>query len=205
MLLEIGGLQLLPRTIGIVIGGYGAGGAIFQALFFAKVVRRFGERRIFITAIATYLPVFIILPVANLAARHLGQQSIVVWALVGLVVTMMALNDIAFGTSRTRLLRLCAFTDCHALPSSGTIFMYITSSAPNKRSLGATNGLSQTSVSIARAVGPALATSLFSFSVQMNLLGGYAVYAFFAALSCFAVVLSTRLPEKVWDDQTTSN
>ncbi len=97
MPLEIGGLQLPPRTIGIVIGGYGAGGAIFQALFFAKVVRRFGERRIFITAIATYLPVFVILPVANIAARHLGQGSVVVWALVGLVVTTMALNDIAFG------------------------------------------------------------------------------------------------------------
>lgn len=84
--------------------------------------------------------------------------------------------------------------------------MYITSSAPNKRSLGATNGLSQTTVSIARAVGPALATSLFSFSVEKNLLGGYAVYAFYATLSCFAVALSTRLPEKVWDDQSlTSN
>lgn len=83
--------------------------------------------------------------------------------------------------------------------------MYITASAPNKRSLGATNGLSQTTVSIARAIGPALATSLFSFSVEMNLLGGYAVYAFFASLSCFAIVLSTHLPEKVWDDHTTSN
>ena len=77
--------------------------------------------------------------------------------------------------------------------------MFIIASAPNKRSLGATNGLSQTTVSIARAIGPALSTSLFSYSVEKNLLKGYAVYVIFATLSCFALRLATRLPEKVWD------
>lgn len=78
--------------------------------------------------------------------------------------------------------------------------MYITTSAPNKRSLGATNGLSQTTVSIARAIGPALSTSLFSVSVQKNILGGFGVYAIFTTLSCFALFLASRLPEKVWDE-----
>lgn len=78
--------------------------------------------------------------------------------------------------------------------------MYVTASAPNKRSLGATNGISQTSVSIARAIGPALSTSLFSLSVSRNLLGGYAVYAIFFVLSCVALPLAVRLPTKVWDE-----
>lgn len=77
--------------------------------------------------------------------------------------------------------------------------MYITTSAPNQRSLGATNGLSQTIVSIARAIGPALSTSLFSYSVQMNVLHGYGVYAIFAALSALALYLATLLPERTWD------
>lgn len=82
--------------------------------------------------------------------------------------------------------------------------MFITTSAPNQRSLGATNGLSQTTVSIARAIGPALSTSLFSYSVEMNLLGGYAVYVIFAILSYFALRLATCLPEKVWDWEDSS-
>lgn len=79
--------------------------------------------------------------------------------------------------------------------------MYVTSSAPNKRSLGATNGLSQTTVSIARAIGPALSTSMFSFSVEHNILGGYGVYAALIVLSLAAMFVAVQLPQRVWDDK----
>jgi MFS family permease len=79
-------------------------------------------------------------------------------------------------------------------PVVGCIFMYITASAPNKRSLGATNGLSQMAVSISRAVGPALSTSLFSFSVQHNILRGYGVYLLLSILVLLALVLASLLP-----------
>ena len=83
---------------------------------------------------------------------------------------------------------------------AGCIFLYLTAAAPNKRSLGATNGLAQTTSAIARSIGPAAATSLYSFSVQHNLLGGYAVYAVLLTLSIFAVLLSLRLPDEVWPE-----
>lgn len=83
--------------------------------------------------------------------------------------------------------------------ASGAIFMFVTASAP-KSSRGSVHGLSQTSVALARAIGPALSTSLFSLSVQHNLLSGYMVYLFFFVLSGFALVLAGRLPEEVWDD-----
>ena len=82
----------------------------------------------------------------------------------------------------------------------GCIFMYVTASAPDMRSLGATNGLSQTTASIACAVGPAMASSLYSASVQHNLLGGYAVYVIMFVLSCFAVLLAQQLPPEVWPE-----
>lgn len=82
----------------------------------------------------------------------------------------------------------------------GSIFMYVTASAPDRRSLGATNGLSQATVSIARAVGPVMASSLYSVSVQHNLLGGYAVYAIMFVLSCFAVLLAQYLPAEAWPE-----
>jgi hypothetical protein len=82
--------------------------------------------------------------------------------------------------------------------------MFITASSPNKRSLGATNGLSQTTVSIARAIGPAMSTSLFSLSVQRNLLGGYAVYAILFGLSSLAMLLAVQLPHEMWEESDDS-
>jgi predicted membrane protein len=80
------------------------------------------------------------------------------------------------------------------------IFIYITASAPSKRSLGAVNGLSQTTVSTVRAIAPALATSLFSLSVERNILGGYAVYAILLVLSVFGLLLATQLPHEMWKE-----
>jgi hypothetical protein len=83
---------------------------------------------------------------------------------------------------------------------TGAIFIFVTSSAPNKRSLGATNGLSQTLVSSARAIAPAVATGMFSLSVENNYLGGYAVYVFWILLACMALLVAVKLPEKAWDE-----
>ena len=55
-------------------------------------------------------------------------------------------------------------------------------------------------VSIARAIGPALATSLFSFSVDRDILGGYALYLILFPLSCVALLPAVRLPVKPWDE-----
>lgn len=77
--------------------------------------------------------------------------------------------------------------------------MYITVSAPAS-SRGTVNGISQTTASISRAIGPALATSLFSFSVEHNILSGYAVYALFFLLSALALSIGRRLPDGVWEE-----
>lgn len=80
------------------------------------------------------------------------------------------------------------------------IFIYITASVPSKRSLGAVNGLSQTTVSIARAIGPALATSLYSLSMEHKILGGYAVYAILFMLSILGLILAAQLPYEMWKE-----
>ena len=67
--------------------------------------------------------------------------------------------------------------------------MYVTEAAPSRSLLGATNGLVQTTASVARAVGPALSTSLYSFSVQHDV---YAVFAFFAILSMSVAIQLPR-------------
>ncbi|KAF8875925.1 major facilitator superfamily domain-containing protein [Infundibulicybe gibba] len=182
MPIHIGGLGFKPSTIGYIMGSYGAGNGIFQALFFARTVRRFGERRLFIWGIVSFMPIFLLFPVMSFIARRSGVNS-TVWLIIAVMLTLMIFMDVAYGC----------------------IFLYVTASSPNKRSLGATNGLSQMGVSLARAIGPVLATSLFSLSVERNMLGGYAVYAILFCISCLAISLAVLLPEKVWEERDDDN
>ncbi|KAK2462968.1 hypothetical protein APHAL10511_005020 [Amanita phalloides] len=177
MPIELGGLGFTPMVIGYVLGAAGAYTAIFQLLFFARLIRRFGERKLFAAGMLTFCINSIMFPLTSIIARRTG----VTWTvscLLALSLSLYPIKDMCYSC----------------------IFIYITASSPNKNSLGTTNGISQTTVSIARAIGPALATSLFSFSVDKNILDGYAVYAILFVLSCLALLPALRLPAKPWDD-----
>jgi hypothetical protein len=76
--------------------------------------------------------------------------------------------------------------------------MYISSAVPNKRSLGAANGLGQTVTSIQSAVGPAAAGWLFAFSLTHNVLGGNFAYVVLLGVVFFALGVSTQLPRNAW-------
>jgi len=84
-------------------------------------------------------------------------------------------------------------------PIAGTIFVFITASAPSKNILGAINGLGQTTASMTRAFGPALATSLFAFSKEYNVLHGNASYVILIMLGGALCWLGLRLPDEVED------
>jgi MFS family permease len=75
--------------------------------------------------------------------------------------------------------------------------MYITAASPNKRSLGATNGLAQTLVSIGRIATPVLASSLLSFSIQHHIAWGYAAYIALVFLAIGGICLASQLPNKL--------
>ncbi|KAG2155855.1 MFS general substrate transporter [Suillus bovinus] len=81
----------------------------------------------------------------------------------------------------------------------GIILVFIRMSAPTDEVLGTINGLGQTSVAVARAVGPALATSLFAASKQHNLLGGNAVFVVLIVLGGGLRWLASQLPDDVRD------
>nr|GAT52472.1 major facilitator superfamily multidrug-resistance DHA1 sub-family [Mycena chlorophos] len=182
MPITLGGLGLDPPKIGILLSIYGLATGSFNLLFFARIVRRLGEKKTFQLAMSMPAAIFILFPVISLIARvtSAGEEYRLWWGiyvLLGCVGMLGAVMDLAFGA----------------------IFMFVTACAP-KSSRGTVNGLAQTTVSLSRALGPALVTSLFSFSLQMELLGGYFVYLVFLLLSCGAMMLAARLPEEVWDD-----
>jgi len=77
MAFDIGGLDLDPPKIGYSIGSYGsygAGSAVFQAFYFAHIVRYFDEKRILAAAISTFFPILSPFPVINLIARSNGKN-----------------------------------------------------------------------------------------------------------------------------------
>ena len=73
--------------------------------------------------------------------------------------------------------------------------MFVTRATPNKQSLGSVNGLSQSFTSAARAVGPALTTSLFAISKEYNVLGGNLIYVVLLMLATILTLLSRRLSD----------
>jgi hypothetical protein len=83
-------------------------------------------------------------------------------------------------------------------PAQATVYLYVSSAAPNKRSLGAADGLSQVATSIQSAVGPAAADWLFAFSPTHNVLGGNLAYVVRVGVVCVGLGVSTQLPRNTW-------
>ncbi|KAN0136084.1 major facilitator superfamily [Lactarius tabidus] len=137
---EFGGLNLSPASIGLRLSVYGGMNGIFQFAFFSYLIRRFGLRNVFISSIIACAVIYIIFPFENLALRVAAGDSsnTVVWLLVILQLSALCLSEMGYPT----------------------VYLYISSAVPNKRSLGAANGLAQVATSIQSAVGPAAADSL---------------------------------------------
>lgn len=169
--IELGGLGFDPVTIGLWMGAFGIVNGVLQTMIFAPLVNKFGPKTVFRFCEASFIPIFALFPITNIVARQYGINWLV-WFLLTCSLLLGVFMDMTFGC----------------------ILMFITAAAPNKRSLGATNGLAQMTASIVRAIGPATSTSLFAYSVQHKLMGGYAVYAVLVTMSVFAARIASRLP-----------
>lgn len=96
MPVEIGGLGFSPPTIGYLWGCYGAVTGIFNIFFFAKILRRFGEKRIFFAGMTVFAPCFMLMPIMSLCARQWGVGPLV-WCLIIIVLSMLVFMDMAYG------------------------------------------------------------------------------------------------------------
>jgi MFS family permease len=173
--IEYGGLGLTPASIGLWMSAYGCVSAVSQFAFFPPVVARFGPGRLVFASVGAFGLLYALFPFENMLARGTATAA-AVWPLIVLQLISMAVSDMGFTS----------------------VFMFVSSAAPNKRSLGAMNGLAQTIVSTQRAVGPAAAASLFAFSLQNNVLGGQFAYAVLLALACVGLYVASQLPRNTW-------
>lgn len=69
----------------------------------------------------------------------------------------------------------------------------------SQRALGSVHGVGQTGASLARALGPAMSTSLFAFTLQNDWMGGLGVYVVLITISLSGLPLACKLPEKAWE------
>ncbi|KAG0699250.1 major facilitator superfamily domain-containing protein [Suillus ampliporus] len=172
--IELGGLGFDPVTIGFWMGAFGIVNGVLQTMIFAPLVNKFGLKAVFQFCEACFIPIFALFPITNIIARQYGINWLV-WLSLTCSLTLAIFMDMTFSC----------------------ILMFITAAAPDKRSLGATNGLAQMTASIVRAIGPVMSTSMFAYSVQHNLMGGYAVYAILMTMSVFAVWFAAKLPGSI--------
>ncbi|KAJ8688845.1 hypothetical protein PTI98_013590 [Pleurotus ostreatus] len=171
--LALGGLGWPPARIGRLLAAWGILNGLFTAGCFARIHARWGTKRVFVWGLASAIPVFALFPLISGAARRAGTGT------GGLVHGLVLLQVVvSLGLSL----------------SYGAIFIFISSAAPSRQSLGAVNGLSQVVVSIMRAVGPAAANSLFSVSITSGWFGGQLVYVILVASTGVALLVSAMLP-----------
>ncbi|KAG1858642.1 MFS multidrug-resistance DHA1 sub-family [Suillus tomentosus] len=176
--IELGGLSLDPPRIGALLAAQGLVHGISQSLFYARLHYRFGARAIHITGVSSGIPTIILFPVINALARAHGIGMAVWLCVAAQLMLTMSLN-------------MCY--PCIAL--------FIRAAAPNRASLGATNGIAQMAASVARIIGPASAASVFSYSIQEGH-DAWLIYYFLIAMAFLAVGTALFLPRglSVWED-----
>lgn len=199
----LGGLGLSPQAIGAILSVYGITNGTLQILTFSRAVDYLGAKKIYVYGMTAALPVFALMPITNLAAREEGL-GVTVWSLLALQCFISIAVNFCYGALRPRSISLAAF---FLIGCIGSVFIFITASSPNKASLGSVNGLAQMSVSVMRAIGPAMANSIFSLSIDEShhLMGGMFIYLFLACLAVIALGGAMLLPPQVWKDDESSS
>ena len=104
--IELGGLGFSPMVIGYTLGALGIWRALFSMLLFARLLRRFGERRLIIAGTLTFSINFIMLPLINIVGRQAGVTWLV-WCLLTFSLSLVAMTDLCYSKSELKGKRSC--------------------------------------------------------------------------------------------------
>ncbi|KAF8756402.1 MFS general substrate transporter [Rhizoctonia solani] len=158
----VGGLGMQPATIGLVLALQGIVTGAATALLVPRMQRWFGMRMTYRCGVWLYLGQIWLFPAMHYAVKLNLGGGMGVWVLIGLYTIISCASPISF----------CC------------LLLFISAASPNPLCLGATNGLAQTSASVMRAIGPALATSLFALSANS---GSSLVYISLSAVTALCI------------------
>ena len=109
---ESGGLGMNPATIGLWMGGYGLTNGVFQFVALPRIIGRFGPRRVFITSILCYVPIYMMFPFENLALRHSSRGLfLTAGLLIMLQLTATSFAFMGLGKQLNNLSMWCVVAD----------------------------------------------------------------------------------------------
>ncbi|KAF8731255.1 hypothetical protein AX14_004992 [Amanita brunnescens Koide BX004] len=166
-----GGPGLPPATIGMLLTISGVLNAVLRLTYMSQILRVCGPRKTHLAGLIFTFFGFATFPVLSLAARREFDTLVRALALFQAIIPVgMSFSNVA-------------------------ISLFIATSSPNKASIGATNGISQVTVSIFRAIGPAAVNSLYSISLARGYMGGFMVYYVLMLITAFSFWLGTLLPK----------
>jgi hypothetical protein len=95
--IRYGGLGFSPPLVGLCLGAFGLFSGLYQATIFAPVYNRFGTKRIFVTSVVTFIPMFTLFPLMNLSARRNGVNA-VTWVELTLQMILYVIMDMGFSS-----------------------------------------------------------------------------------------------------------
>ncbi|KAG2363838.1 MFS multidrug-resistance DHA1 sub-family [Suillus spraguei] len=176
--IELGGLSLDPPRIGAIFAASAFVCYTTQILFYARLHDHFGAYTILMTGLCSGIPIVILFPVTNALARAHGMGW-AVWLAIAIQHMLMVILDMSYAS----------------------MVSFIRASAPNRASIGATNGVIQLVAGGARMVASACAGAVFSYSMQ-NGHDAWLVYYFFMTMIFLAIGTSLFLPRdpRLWEE-----
>ncbi|EJC99920.1 MFS general substrate transporter [Fomitiporia mediterranea MF3/22] len=115
---SLGGLGIPPHTIGIFLSCFGIANGFFQVGFFARLVKRLGNKRVYLIGITASIPIFALFPVMSAVVhaedRMKSREDSVPTKLSGVLIFLV-------------LLQLClalGISMCY-----GSVYIFITAAA----------------------------------------------------------------------------
>lgn len=188
-----GGLSLNPATIGLILGVVGILIGLIQAVFFSKVYKKWGCKKVFRVSVVVFVLIYACMPVMAAISANAGGYTPLVWVLLVFLLFLQAVPPAGFSECSN----LTFYTKEKIVLNNtiGCMYIFITRASPSPSSLGRTHAIAQTVFSIMGALGPASATSLLAVSLQYNVLGGALVYVIMVALAVAGWGVSDLLPD----------
>ncbi|KAG8989398.1 hypothetical protein FRB90_002252 [Tulasnella sp. 427] len=175
---NLGGLARKPADIGYALSSTGFLGIVISLFTFQALHARFGTKRIYTGSMCIWPVIFALIPAFGWAANMLKDRQKEMLAVIW-----------------TGLVGISAMSRLAAMAFSANM-MVVKSAAPNQESLGSTFGLAQSVACVARAAGPAFASSIFAVSVDKKLLGGNFVWVVMVLVALYGVSATRKVEER---------
>ncbi|KAH8824358.1 major facilitator superfamily domain-containing protein [Flagelloscypha sp. PMI_526] len=171
--IENGGLGFDAFTIGSINASFGIPNALLQFLVLGRIMRVLGPRGGLIACFSLTLLSLSLYPLQTYFAYQSGQVDRCVWFII--VIQLFCTTFMSLGYA--------------------SLILYAIEVSPTPSSTGVIQGMLQMTSVIMRGFAPALATSLYAYTLESNALGGFLVYVVLGGINIAAIWLALMLPK----------